>query len=249
VQGTDEPDEDPEQEARDAGNAMAGALSSMFGGGGGDVKHKGNYDFKNSIEMEMEVYDDDSGEVGMVMDYVTYFNSSSNDIAMDIKPRSEGSNYQGNMTMIIDQDNQLMLMLTSQGGQKMAIASSLDDIPEEGDTEDTGDSSNATYTKNGKTKTVAGYKCDGYTMTDGDSKVDMWVTDAVDFKAGKKEMKKAGIPMYYDGPFDGGMIMEMEAYEAGRKQMKMIVKDIKKNISKSFTMNGYTIMKMDMGGE
>lgn len=227
-----------------------GALSAIMGGGGGDVAHKDSYNFDGSIVMEMEALNADDGTVETVMEYTTYFSMKGNDVAIELKPQSEGGQYQGEMTMIYDIDNNTMFMLSAQGGQKMAIASDLDDVPDDMDEGGANHvSSNPSYTKTGKSRTIAGYKCDGYTLQDGENTVEMWVTKDMKFDPGKNQMKKAGIPLYYDGPFEGGMIMEMEMYEDNIKRMRMLVKDVKSNINKSMSLEGYTIMNVDMGGE
>ncbi len=230
--------------------AGLGALSSIMGGGGGDVEHKGSYDFNLSINMDMEVFDDGSENVSTRIEYITYVNTRGTDVAIEIHPESEGGVYQGNMTMIYDQQNNSVFMLSDQGGQKMAIATSMDDMPDSADNGTTAShvSDNPTYTKTGRTKTIQGYKCEEYSLQDAENRVNMWVTDDIDFDPGRKQMKKAGIPMYYEGPFEGGMIMEMEVYENDVKQMRMFVKEIDKNASKSFSMDGYTMMNMNMGG-
>ena len=226
-----------------------GALSALMGGQGGDVDHKDSYNFDVSITMQMEIYDESSGEVSMVMDYVSYVNMETTDVAIDIKPQSEGGAYQADMTMIYDKENKSVFMLTNTGGQKMAIATPIDEMPDQGGQTGEYETDNPTYTKTGKTKTISGYKCEGYTMLDGENRVDMWVTDEIDFDPGRDEMKKAGIPMYYEGPFEGGMILEMEVYENDIKHMKMLVTDINEDASKSLSLSGYTIMNMNMGGE
>ncbi|MCD4769758.1 MAG: DUF4412 domain-containing protein [Bacteroidales bacterium] len=238
-----------EQVQRKRTGGGMGALSAIMGGGGGDVAHKDSYNFTGSIVMDMEVINEDDGSVEMVMEYTTYFNMKSNDVAIEIKPQSEDGAYQADMTMIYDTDNNTMFMLTAQGGQKMAMASDLDDMPEDMNNGNDYESSNPTYTKTGKTKTIAGYKCDGYTMQDGENTVEMWVTKDMKFNVGKKQMKKAGMPLYYDGPFEGGMIMEMEMYEDNIKKMRIVVTDVKSKISRSISLDGYTIMKMNMGGQ
>lgn len=238
-----------EQVQRKRSRGGIGALSAIMGGGGGDVAHKDSYNFTGSIVMDMEVINEDDGSVEMVMEYTTYFNMKSNDVAIEVKPQSEDGAYQADMTMIYDTDNNTMFMLTAQGGQKMAIASDLDDMPEDMNNENDYESSNPTYTKTGKTRTIAGYKCDGYTMQDGENTVEMWVTKDMKFNVGKKQMKKAGMPLYYDGPFEGGMIMEMEMYEDNIKKMRTVVTDVKSKINRSISLDGYTIMKMNMGGQ
>lgn len=228
------------------------ALSSIMGGGA-DVPHKKSYDFNSSIYIEIISYEDGEAADAAVIGYTTYLNDKSSDVAIDIKPQSEGGAYQGDMTMIYDKDNNTVFMLTRQAEQKMALATSMDDIESmPGDEEedaypDEGDESD--ITKTGRTKTIHGYKCEEYTIVDGDNLANVWITHDDDFIAGREQMKQAGIPIYDEGPFEGGMVMEMDVFEDDVKTMSMYVRDIKNNISASFSLDSYSIMNMGMGGQ
>ncbi|MDA3833611.1 MAG: DUF4412 domain-containing protein [Spirochaetales bacterium] len=224
-----------------------------MGSGGADVPHKASYDFNTSINIEMLGYEDGKTNEETVIGYITYLNDKSSDVAIDIRPQSEGGASQADMTMIYDRDNNTVFMLTRQGEKKMAIATPMDEFDsmpgdEEGeDYPDEGDE--ASYTKTGRTKTIHGYKCEEYTVVDGDNRADVWVTHDTDFITGREQMKEAGIPMYDEGPFKGGMVMEMDVFEDDVKTMSMYVRDIKKNIRKSFSLDTYSIMNIDTGGQ
>ncbi|MDZ7737679.1 MAG: DUF4412 domain-containing protein [Bacteroidales bacterium] len=230
-----------------------GALSAIMGGGGADVPHKESYDFNTSINMEILSYENGEADEATVIGYTTYINEKTSDVAIDIKPQSEGGSYEADMTMIYDRDNNTVFMLTRQGERKMAIATPMDEIEsmpgdeEDEDYPDEGDET--TYTKTGRTKNIHGYKCEEYTIVDEESRSEVWVTHDTDFTTGREEMKEAGIPMYDEGPFEGGMVMEMDVFEDEVKTMSMYVRDIKKNISKSFSLDSYSIMNVGTGGQ
>lgn len=230
--------------------SRANPLAGFIGKSGGEIKHNDNYNFTASILMEMEVYDDNDEVADAVIEYVSYVNPGSVNAAIEIRPKMDGSTGQPGMTMIYDETNQCALMLTSQGSQKTAIVTKMDDMQEPGEDEEAVHATeNPTYTKTGKTKSVAGYKCDGYVLQDGESTINMWVTKNLELMPGKRHMKKSGIPMYYDSPFEGGMIMEMEVYENDIKRMKMVIKEVNTNINKSFSLKEYMIMNMNLGGQ
>ncbi|MFO7755598.1 MAG: hypothetical protein R6V34_06420, partial [Bacteroidales bacterium] len=69
------------------------------------------------------------------------------------------------------------------------------------------------------------------------------------FISGREQMKVAGIPVYEEGPFEGAMMMEMDVFEYDEKTMSMYVRGVNKNISKSFTLDTYTIMSMGAAGQ
>ncbi len=230
-----------------------GALSAIMGGGGADVPHKESYDFSMSINIEILSYEDGEANKATVIGYTTYINEKSSDVAIDIKPQSEGGDYQADMTMIYDRDNNTVFMLTRQGDQKMAIATPMDEIEsmvgdEEGE-DYTDEEDEVSYTKTGRTKNIHGYKCEEYTMVDEDGRAEVWVTHDADFITGREQMKEAGIPMYDEGPFEGGMVMEMDVFEEDLKTMSMYVRDINKNIRKSFSLDTYSIMNVGTGGK
>jgi len=240
------------------GNSKAAGLGSFsaLAGLSGDVPNKGTYSFDRSINIEIEMYDANDKDNIVIMEYYTYISEKNADMAIYIKPQSEENDEQGEMTIIYDQDNNAVFMLTDQEGEKMAIATSMDSMSFPDDEEDIDDTayededqpgSDPVYTKTGKTKTIKGYKCEQYIMNDEDTRIDMWITDDMDFNPDKEQMEKAGIPVYYDGPLEGGTVMEMELFEDGIKQMYMYVKDIKKNIKQSFSLDAYTIMNVGAG--
>lgn len=237
------------QEKNTAGFGSFSALAGL----GGDVPNKGTYSFDRSINIEIEMYDTDDSDNIAIMEYFTYISGKNNDMAIYIRPQSEEAAEQGEMTIIYDQDNNAVFMLTEQEGEKMAIATSMESMSFPDDEEVLDDTdyedddqpgSEPVYTKTGKTKTIKGYKCEQYIMKDEGTRADMWVTDEMDFNPRREQMEKAGIPVYYDGPLEGGMVMEMELFEDGVKQMYMYVKNVEKNISQSFSLDSYTIMNV-----
>ncbi|MFO7755982.1 MAG: DUF4412 domain-containing protein, partial [Bacteroidales bacterium] len=219
-----------------------GALSAIMGDGA-DVPHKKSYDFNSSIDIEMLSYENGGDAVATVISYTTYLNDKSLDVAIDIKPQSEDPVYKGDMTMIYDKDNNVAFTLTSQDGQKIAIATPMDELEsmpgdEEGEEcPDEGDEPG--FTKTGRTKTIHGYKCDEYIMVDEDTRAEIWFTHDTYFISGREQMKVAGIPVYEEGPFEGAMMMEMDVFEYDEKTMSMYVRGVNKNISKSFTLDTY----------
>jgi hypothetical protein len=214
-------------------------------GMGGDVSHRDIYQFDGKIVMLMETYKDN--KVDGEIEYTTFINSENSDVAIEVKPLSGEASSGGTVAvnMIYDQENSALLMIYDMDGQKTAMASSLDDDIDIGEEEsDYEVDETPAYSKTGRTKKIAGYSCEEYTMDDGENRVNMWVTDELPFKPAKKEMMKAGVPLYNNGPLGGGMVMEMDMFEKGEQQVKMTVIEVDANAGKSISLVGYTFMNM-----
>jgi hypothetical protein len=147
------------------------------------------------------------------------------------------------------------MMLLENGESKTGIISTLPSdsaIATQAKTYKKGEASaQPTITKTGNSRTIAGYKCDEYKITetgkDGYSLV--WMTKDIKLKADKRYWGKAGMPSYYNYPgFEGAMMLAMEAYDKNNQpEMKMETKEINENYPHSLSTAGYTFMKMNFG--
>jgi hypothetical protein len=211
-----------------------------------NLKYKDEYNFDGSIYMQMETYD--KKDVTK-MDYYTYYNSATPDAAIDVKTISGGKDSpQGNSVFVFDGENKCLLMLTETDGNKTGIISAV-----------SGDSAlkaqNAgkpvaepTVVKTGKTRVIAGYKCDEYKVTDVENKTysNVWASKDIDLKADRTNWSKAGLPAYTTG-FEGGLVLAMESYDnKDVLQMKTETIEIKSNIKHSISPKGYSLMQMNL---
>lgn len=226
------------KENANPGRALMGLL------GGGEAAYDQSYAFKGRIILEMTVYDDE-GSVESVIDYNSFFGETTGNAAIEVKPVSGDAAKSGMslLTMIFDQKNQSAVVLSSQGDQKTAIVTSMD-IDEEIYEENVEESDIPEYTKTGRTRTISGYKCDEYKYTEEETSMSMWVTEDLNFKVDKKQMQQAGMPVWYGGNKGMGMMIEMESFENDKLVMKMVVKEIDMNFSKSVSMDGYMIVNV-----
>lgn len=239
-------DEKKEEKNVNPGKTLMGLL------GGGDAAYDQRYDFEGRIVLEMTIYDDDNAAES-VIDYYSYFNETTGNAAIEVKPVSGDASQSGMsvMTMVFDQKNQSAVMLTSQGEQKTAIVTAMDIDEEVYDEEvydeEVEESDIPEYNKTGRTRTISGYKCEEYKYTEEETSMSMWVTNDLNYKVDSKQMEKAGMPVWYGGEDGMGMMIEMESFENGRLVMEMVVKDIDMNYSKSVSVDGYTIMNLGEG--
>jgi hypothetical protein len=234
-------DEKKDEKDASPGKALMGLL------GGGDAAYDQRYDFEGRIVLEMTVYDDNNAEESII-DYYSYFNETTGNAAIEVKPVSGDAAQSGMsvMTMVFDQKNQSAVMLSSQGEQKTAIITSMD-IDEELYDEEVDESYIPEYNKTGRTRTISGYKCEEYKYTEEESSTSMWITNDLHYKVDRTQMKKAGIPVWYGGKDGMGMMIEMESFENDRLVMKMVVKDIDMTYSKAVSVDGYMIMNVGEG--
>ena len=209
-----------------------------------DLKHKDQYDFDGSIYMQMETYD--KKEVTK-MDYYTYYNSSSPDVAIEVKTISDDKDaQQANSVFVFDGENKCLLMLTEMDGNKSGIISA---IPSDSalKAQNAGKPvTKPTIVKTGKTRVIAGYNCDEYKITDVENKTysNVWASKDIDLKADRSNWNKAGLPAYTTS-FEGGLVLAMESYDnKDVLQMKTETIEIKPNIKHSVSPTGYTLMQM-----
>lgn len=221
-------------------------------GGKIDIKYEDEYKFTGRIYMQMETYD--KNEV-MKSDYYTYFNSSTLNAGVEagIQNPKEGDKTIPTV-FLFDNDNKCFMMLMENGDSKTGIISTIPSdsaIAAQAKTQKTGTSGQPTITKTGNSRTIAGYKCDEYKITEKEKEGYslVWMTKDVKLKADKRYWGKTGMPSYYNYPgFEGAMMLAMEAYDKNNKpEMKMETKEINEKFDHSISTGGYTFMKMNFG--
>jgi hypothetical protein len=221
-------------------------------GGKIDIKYEDEYKFTGRIYMQMESYD--KKEV-IKSDYYTYFNTNTLNAGIEVKLQDPKEENKALPTVFLfDNDNRCFMMLLQNGDSKTGIISTIPSdsaIAAQAKTARTDKSVQPTITKTGNSRTIAGYKCDEYKITEtgkeGYSLV--WMTKDIKLKADKRYWGKAGMPAYYNYPgFEGAMMLAMEAYnKSNQPEMKMETKEIDENYSHSLSTAGYTFMKMNFG--
>jgi hypothetical protein len=226
----------------------AAPTSFNFGGlgmGKVDIKYKDEYNFDGSIYTVMETYD--KKDVTK-MDYYTYFNGVNPDAAIEVKGMTDekGSSESGTSVFVFDGENKCFLMLIENEDGKTGIIST---IPNDSTlkAQNSGKQpAKPTIVKTGKTKVVAGYKCDEYRVTDVENKTysNVWASKDVNLKADRTNWNRAGLPTYTT-EFEGGMVLAMESYSnKDVLEMKMETMEIKNNIKHTVSPKGYNLIQM-----
>lgn len=219
-------------------------------GGKIDIKYNDEYKFNGRIYMVMDIYDKKEVKKS---DFYVYFSSNTLNAGMELKPIVVESEKTVPSEFIFDNENRCFMILMESEGSKTGIISTLpsDSAMAEMAKKQKGDTQQATITKTGNSRIIAGYKCDEYRVTEPDKEgySNVWMTKDVKIKADKKYWSKAGMPTYYNYPgFEGSMMLAMEAFDKkDTPTMKMETKEINENFSHSISTAGYTFMKMNFG--
>jgi hypothetical protein len=231
-------------------------------GGKIDIKYEDEYKFTGRIYMQMETYD--KKEVAKA-DYYTYFNSNTKNAGIEVKTDEPKKGEEASKTeFLFDFDNRCFIMLLENANSKTGIISTLPSDsamaaqaktqkgakPEQPAPENT-TSEKPTITKTGNSRTIAGYRCDEYKITEPGQEgySNVWMTKDVKLKADKRYWGKAGVPTSYNYPgFEGAMMMAMESFDKDNNPgMKMETKEINDNFSHSISTIGITFMKINFG--
>ena len=246
----------PGQSGESGGQGAEGSGGAGFGklfGNKIDLKYKEDYNYSSRIYMITESYDKKD-----VMKVDLYMYYSATDPSLGIETKSIAANEKEAApvaaTMILDGENKCFIMLTDMNGMKMGVISA---VPDENTAAAQPDDKKAkkdtppTFTKTGKSKVIAGYKCDEYSYTDTDdnSKGIVWFTKDAKLRIDKKGWNNTGMATYYGNPeFNEGIILANEAYdEKGNLTMRSETKEINENFPHSISVKGYTLRQMNVG--
>lgn len=209
----------------------------------GNVDYESTYKFNSHIQMEVSEFNK-SGKLKDKGLYDSYVNSGETGYAMVYKEKKDLS------TIIFDDKNSAMLMLTDSDGEKTGVAIAIDPETVADEAEESAEGNDLdSYKpkKTGKTKTILGYLCDEYLVEDEDSETHMWVSEKLG-KQVRKEMlnnqQTFGAAFHY-ATYMEGMVLEYDLLEkeSGERTV-MQVTGIDLNQSHSISTGDYSIMSM-----
>jgi hypothetical protein len=104
--------------------------------------------------------------------------------------------------------------------------------------------------KTGGTKTICGYRCEEYEVTEEEGKVvsNVWVADDLKLPGSKKMMStQQGMPRSYGQGEIKGAILASETYDKGKLTTKSEVTKVDLNSTHSISVAGVSLIQMDMG--
>lgn len=231
---------------------MMGILKGM-GMSGEPVPIADNYDFDYKIQMHIESYDK-KGKQESTGEFITHLNPDTKSMAYEFVSGDMAKNDQG--MFIIDAENGAMIILNDDDkGEKTGIVygigSFMQSIGETYIDEELEDSpetylANPNVKKTGKTKNIAGYKCEEYVYTDEESKSEshIWITR--DLKMNTQDFFSTLFKTsLYSHGIGWGYMMEAttENLENGEKTT-MQVTDVDDNSNINFSLNSYNITNL-----
>lgn len=215
-------------------------------GGKVNLKYENAYSFRNYMYMQSEIYSDK--EV-IKVDYYIYYNDDNQNGCVETTTHvgTEDESIPMKTTILFDDSNKCMMMLTDMGTTKIGMISA---VPQDEETvAGQGKTSKPTVTRTGNTRVIAGYKCEEYIYREegepGYGK--LWVTRDFKMNTNQKAMSTSGLPSYYSQLPEGGVVMAMEAYDENNKlTMKLETKEIKRNVSHTVNVSNYPLRQINI---
>jgi len=207
--------------------------------------------FEGSFTMATESYSDETKSMDPMKTDISFFIKGDKTL---METKVEGMD--GNLKVLMDESDDAVYTLMSQGGQKMAMKNSLSQIQNMADKgTETMENDDYEVTKTSESKTIDGYSCTKYNVTSTEYDGHFWATQELDFSyeelmesinmQGKKS-KKTKVPNYSNfGEY--GVPLEMYMKEKGGESwIKMDIKNLKEEAvsDKVFDISGYRVMDM-----
>ena len=208
------------------------------------------YNFNYLIQMQVESFDK-NGKKESEGQFITHLNPDTKSMAYVMVSGNIGESGQG--MFIIDAENGATIILNEENGEKKGIVygmgaffSSIGEAYQDETIEETPESYllNPNVTKTGRTKNIAGYKCEEYKYNDEETESEIWITSDLkmntqDFFSTlfKTSLYSRGIPW--------GYMMEVSTLDKQtREKSFMQVTRVDSNSGKRFTMADYEVTNL-----
>jgi hypothetical protein len=214
---------------------------------GEPVPLEDSYSYNYLIQMHIESFDK-SGEKEEEGEFITHFNPDTKSMAYEMISGDMSGAEEG--TIIIDIENGAIIILGEDESKKTGIAygmssffNSIGESYEETDIESTPQTylANPNVTKTGRTKSIAGYKCEEYRYNDEDTESFVWITK--DLRLGARDYFSSlyKTSLYSQG-IPWGCMMEVTSTDkqTGEKSFMQVTR-VDKNSRKHFSLSDYQI--------
>jgi hypothetical protein len=151
------------------------------------------------------------------------------------------------MSSILDSKNGVMIMLNNKEKTAMVMSTKAIEAAMKQQQMSQGEKPAAKVTKTGRTKTILGYKCEEILIESEGKKTEVWITKeaGIDVSNTFANMNKTSASQIPNEAFtEGGMLMEMTAYDAaGKQETHMIATALSKD-PKTVNIGAYKITKL-----
>jgi hypothetical protein len=237
------------QEGRSSEQRVQNLLKGL-GVSGEPVSVADSYSFNQLIEMHVESFDK-KGKKESEGDFITYLSSDSKSLAYQVVSGDMGNPGQG--MFIIDSSNGAAIILNDEKGEKTGIVygmgalfSSLGKSIEEENIPETQEAylANPNVKKTGRTKTIAGFKCEEYKYDDENSSSEVWITQDVKMNSQDFFSNLFKVNLYSQG-IPWGYMMEATTIDkqSGEKSV-MQVKRVERNLNTRFNLKEYQLTNL-----
>lgn len=228
---------------------MSGIMKGM-GMSGDPVPVADIYSFDYKIQMHIESYNK-KGKQKSTGEFITHLNPTNNSMAYEFISGDMAKDGQG--MFIIDAENGAMIILNDDEntGIVYGMGSFMQSIGEtyiEEELEDSPDTylANPNVKKTGRTKTIAGYKCEEYVYTDNEQKTksNIWITK--DLKMNTQDFFSTLFKTsLYSHGIGWGYMMEAttESLDSDERTI-MKVTDVDNKSNVIFSLNNYQITNL-----
>ncbi len=239
--------EDTLNEEASAGQAQEGSFDlTKLGIGKVTAKYDQSYDFRGMMQMKTEIYD--KGKPEGTMDSEIWFNTGNSNIGMESRTITDDEGQSLQATAIIDAVNKVMITFAVMEGGKTGMIMPIPDSADEGEMPEA--ENDVTVRKTGETKTICGYRCEGYEITEDKGKVvsNVWATEELKLHVSQKLYgNQKGMPRNFGMASVKGAVMASETYEKGKLATKSEVTKVDLKASYTISTAGVSLMQMDMG--
>lgn len=244
---------DTETSREDRDNQRQARMQNLLKGigmSGEPVPIADSYSFTHLIQMHVESFDK-NGRKESEGEFITHLNPQSSSMAYQMVSGDIGEPGQG--MFIIDAENGATIILSEENGQKTGLVygmgaffSSMGEAYEEEALEETPESYllNPNVSKTGRTKTIAGYKCEEYKYNDEESDSEIWIT--TDLKMNTRDFFSTLFKTsLYSHGIPWGYMMEATTTDkqTGEKSF-MQVNRVDDNVNTRFAMADYEVTNL-----
>ena len=239
---------------RSSANASSSGIGAAMSGlgrmGTVTIPYEENYNFKGEIVMETKFYSNGDEEEPGIMNMMLWMgedNKSFGVVNEFVSGEVEDENL--NMITIADNKNNCYIVLfggesSEEGGMGMISSIAVDDATNEQQGQ-VASSEAPNINKTGKTKTIAGYKCDEYLYEEDNSKASVWIAESSLFDFDRFQLMKAGMSTYYTNMGGNGFVMAYEGYVDNELTVSMEVTKVDKNATNKISTEGYYMMQAE----